>query len=180
MQTGNNAYVWTDEDRAIHERITVKPNWWHEHKDWYLMNRLVAESMGAVEVLVCDECGSDNVTADVGIVEWNAREQRFDLIDTLDLKRSVTCNEEDCILQGCEQSGDWVWRLLPPPEHLFGCSECGCTDIEHESWVETNTGKVTDDCGSLSVWCPQCENADNRSVEVDRLKPYKAPGEEAA
>ncbi len=56
---------------------------------------------------------------------------------------------------------------------LYGCSECGCTDIEYECWVLLNTNEMTDDCGGSNIWCPQCESHELRSTEVDELKPYE-------
>ena len=54
----------------------------------------------------------------------------------------------------------------------YGCAACGCTDIEYQCWVAMNTDRPTDDCGSSNVWCPQCEDSEGRSVEVEQLKPY--------
>ena len=74
--------------------------------------------------------------------------------------------------------GDMITRYeagRPKPSGPFwGCMDCGCTDIEHESWVETNGGKPTDDCGSKNIWCPQCETSEGRAVEVSELRPYDA------
>jgi hypothetical protein len=90
------------------------------------------------------------------------------------------CNEREYtdvgdaweILYAAREAIDNAVGAKTPNGPYYGCEACGCTDIEYQCWVELNTGKPTDDCGSLNVWCPQCDDAESRSVEVDRLKPY--------
>lgn len=56
------------------------------------------------------------------------------------------------------------------------CPECGCTDIEIAAWVHANTDEIIS-CGCDGpcedwVWCPQCEQTDQRTQQVTALKPY--------
>ena len=48
----------------------------------------------------------------------------------------------------------------------YACKVCGCTDIEAEFWVELNTMKVTDDAGSDTNWCPQCQRGSSRQPGI--------------
>ena len=155
----------TAEDRLILDGRTMPPLWERDRSD--VLRDRMGHAMGLVRVLCCEECGGENVLCD-GHAQWNAGKERFELAEVPDTYQSIYCR--DCGLD--ELHGKWVWRERSGV--LWGCEECGCTDIEHQSWVDANTGEVTDDCGSRDVWCPQCECSEARCEEVERLKPYTA------
>lgn len=37
------------------------------------------------------------------------------------------------------------------------CPECGCDEIQHEDWIETNTSKLIGGNENTEYWCPKCE-----------------------
>lgn len=160
----NGSYcVLTDEDREIIRALKMVPP--SERGQTEALCDRLANKEGLVRALCCENCGSENVVCE-GHTKWNAEKQQFELAEVSDTYQAVYCR--DC--HTGEQSGKWVWRERRKP--LFGCAYCGCTDIEYESWVEVNTGNVTDDCNSRNRWCPQCQDSETRSDEVDRLQPY--------
>jgi hypothetical protein len=81
------------------------------------------------------------------------------------------------LLNAAKGAIEGALKQKEPNGPFMGCLECGCTDIEHECWVETNTNRPTDDCGSKNIWCPQCQTSEGRCIEVDKLKPYDAEAE---
>lgn len=70
-----------------------------------------------------------------------------------------------------------VARFLPkePLATWYACPTCGCTDIQHEEWIETNTGERTGDPAGTDSWCPQCNDHFSCSVEAPTPKPYQEP-----
>ena len=156
--------VLTDEDRQIIESLKLVPP--SERDQWEKLRDRMANKEDLVRALCCEQCGSEKVVCE-GYTRWNAEQQQFELAEVSDTYQAVYCH--DC--NTGERSGKWVWRKRQLP--LYGCVHCGCTDIEYQSWVEVNTGIVTDDCGSNNRWCPQCQDSESRSEEVDLLKPYE-------
>ena len=155
----------TEEDRQIIAGLKLAPP--REDDQSEELRDRMGNKAGMVRALCCEECESEDVVCE-GQTRWNAEQGLFAIAEVIDTYQSVYCNQ--CSLGGL--NGKWVWR--PRQTLLFGCTHCGCTDIEYQSWVELNTGIVTDDCGSSDIWCPQCE-AESRCDEVDALKPYADP-----
>lgn len=60
-----------------------------------------------------------------------------------------------------------------PKGFWYGCSHCGCTDVEVSAWIYANTNEITpSDPPVDDAWCPQC--SDNCSLdEVEFEKPFK-------
>lgn len=47
------------------------------------------------------------------------------------------------------------------------CPECGCLDVQVESWIHANTGAACGETGSSDwVWCPTCEENGRRIARV--------------
>lgn len=79
------------------------------------------------------------------------------------------------------EARDWVSKAgahIPKPDRqLYGCPECGCTDVQAQAWVHANTEEALDEAGSYN-WCPQCEwntgdGETKRLDEVDEVKPFR-------
>ena len=67
-------------------------------------------------------------------------------------------------------------KKAEPATVLYGCPDCGCTDIEGTAWVHINDNRLLNcEPPNSEYWCPQCETHFNWCEEVKELRPYKDP-----
>ena len=73
-----------------------------------------------------------------------------------------------------------AWAAGQKPPQLYACPRCGCTDVQWTSWVDANTGALSDDDAPTDYgFCPQCEtNGYDGSMKqsdfvlVDKAQPF--------
>lgn len=58
-------------------------------------------------------------------------------------------------------------------DEYYACPVCGCTDVETQTWVKTNTNEPTDCVDNEEYFCPRCEGVGDAQLDTtDKLDPY--------
>ena len=161
----------TDEDRHIIAERKM-PHLWERDTSAKLRNR-IGHAQGMVRVLCCKECGGENIHLD-GYACWNAKKERFELLDIMEDEKSISVYCGDCQTDGL--NSEWIWRKRT--ELLLACPDCGCTDIRGTAWVDVNTFDALDgDPPTSELYCPECSESGfdgifKGPVATDEKRPY--------